>query len=247
MDQGPDPKGTITLWRATAQPELDLLAATGWKAWSASLAGRRFDAYLERRSAERIAQTSLATTVGVGYVTSFEVQSAFVDHCRQYRIGVGSNAVYSLPEAEMPSLNEHLVGAVTEQADYRAALDDQEFAGGQASALPPSWRRYLQHSSWFRRGWLPSGCYLWLYTPREGIELAEAWGEDSVGAHPGIAIIGGDGSREHLAVDLRQDDPPVVLVDAFAGQGWADALEQAPSVAHFIDLLEAGTFDFAWE
>ncbi|GHJ43367.1 hypothetical protein Cs7R123_07090 [Catellatospora sp. TT07R-123] len=247
MDRGPSRKGPITLWRATAQAELDLLAATGWNAWSASLAGRRFDAYLERSSAEHIAQTSLAATTGVGYVTSFEVQPTFVDHCLQYRIGDGSNAVYNLPEAEIPSLNEHLVGTIIEQADYRAALDDQEFAGGQSPALPPSWRSYLQHSSWFRRGWLPSGCYLWLYTPREGIELTEAWGEDGVGAHPGMAIIGGNGSREHLAVDLRHDDPPVVLVDAFASQGWEDALEQAPGVANFIDRLKAGTFEFAWE
>ncbi|GAA2372427.1 hypothetical protein Cme02nite_00830 [Catellatospora methionotrophica] len=246
MERAPGREDTITLWRAATQAEHDVLAATGWKAWPASTPGRGFDAYAERRSAERIAQ-SLAATGGVGYVTSFDVQSAFVDHCLQYRRGDEGGIGYGLPEAEIPGLNEHTVGAVIEQADYRAALGSHEFASGHAQALPASWRGYLQRPAWFRRGWLPRGRYLWLYTPREGVELADAWGEDSVELHPGIAIIGGDGSREHLAVDLRHDDPPVVLVDAFGSEGWEDAIEQTPSVTHLIDLLDAGTFDFTWE
>ncbi|GAA1416175.1 hypothetical protein ACFQZ4_48315 [Catellatospora coxensis] len=247
MDQGSGSGGTITLWRATAQAELDLVATAGWRAWPASFADRPFEVHLERRPAELVARTSLAATAGVGYVTSFEVRSAFVEHCLGHRIGSGSDAWYSLPEAEVAGLNENLVSVIIEQAEYRAALDDREFADARAAALPSAWRGYLQRSAWFRRGWQPTGCYLWLYPPREGIELAEAWGEDAVGAHPGIAIIGGNGSREHLAIDLRKDDPPVLLVDAYASEGWADALVQANSVAEFTGRVEAGSFDFSWD
>jgi hypothetical protein len=60
---------------------------------------------------------------------------------------------------------------------------------------------------------------------------------------PGIAVLGGDGSRELLAVDLRDDSAPVMLVD-LTTEGWHDALPQAEDVAEFIERIEGGAFDY---
>ena len=76
------------------------------------------------------------------------------------------------------------------------------------------------------------------------LELHSAWGE-AADAHPGIAIIGGDGSREQLALDLRSDPAPVVLVDITSG-GWSGAIRQADTVGHLIGRVENGEFVFAF-
>ena len=103
-----------------------------------------------------------------------------------------------------------------------------------------SWRAYLQGESWLCRGWVSDNTYVQLYHPRrdrraESVEWADT--------HPGIAILGDDGGRERLAVDLRLDDPPVVPVDV-TNVGWADAIEQAESVTAFVGAIEGGSFTF---
>ncbi|MEU2549926.1 SMI1/KNR4 family protein [Streptomyces roseolus] len=51
---------------------------------------------------------------------------------------------------------------------------------------------------------------------------------------PGAVVIGGDGSRELLAYDFRQDAPPLVTLDVSA-EDWSSAIYQATSLS---DLLE---------
>ena len=56
-----------------------------------------------------------------------------------------------------------------------------------------------------------------------------------------MAIIGGDGGREQLVVDLRSDPAPVFLIDV-ASSGWDDAIRQSDEISELIDRIEAGTF-----
>jgi hypothetical protein len=77
------------------------------------------------------------------------------------------------------------------------------------------------------------------------LDVQDAWGE-AVDDHPGIAIIGGDGSREQLVLDLRSDPAPVLLAD-ITSSGWASAIRQADDVGQLIDRIEAGTFEFDFE
>jgi hypothetical protein len=121
-------------------------------------------------------------------------------------------------------------------------VPDAEFAG---SRLPAAWRAYLQGASWFRRGWLSEECYLWLHPPAEAADLLDAWGPEARAGHPGVTIIGGAGSREHLVLDLRRDPAPVLLAD-ITGEGWPTAIRQAGSVADFIEEVESGRFVFSW-
>ena len=65
-------------------------------------------------------------------------------------------------------------------------------------------------------------------------------------AHPGMAIIGGDGGREQLVLDLRSDPAPVLLIDV-ASSGWDDAIRQGDDVSELIDRIEASTFTFNFD
>ncbi|MFF9851507.1 SMI1/KNR4 family protein [Streptomyces litmocidini] len=51
---------------------------------------------------------------------------------------------------------------------------------------------------------------------------------------PGAVVIGGDGSRELLAYDFRQDTPPLVTLDVSA-EDWSSAIHQAASLSALLD------------
>lgn len=226
--------GVVGLWRPVGRTELDLVAASGWRALPRLAGGPTCSAYLDREPAVEIARERLVPVDRVGYVVGFDVRRELLD-----RYGPAG------PDFPLDELNASIVGAITERADYRAAVADWEFARAAdvlGRPLPEAWRAYLQRPSWFRRGWLPSGCYLRLCPPLETLELLEAWGP-AVRAHPGVAIIGDDGSPERLVVDLRADRGPVLRAD-IASSGWGDALRQADDVAQLVDRVEAGTFEF---
>jgi hypothetical protein len=125
--------------------------------------------------------------------------------------------------------------------EYQGPVPDAQFDGLR---LPDAWRAYLQSPSWFHRGWLTEQCFLHLYTPAEVRSELEVWAEGP-DSHPGIVIIGNDGARERLALDMRDPDPPVVLVD-ITSEGWAAAIRQADSAADLIGRVEARTFSFTW-
>ncbi|SCL46712.1 hypothetical protein GA0070608_6446 [Micromonospora peucetia] len=244
-----DASDTIILWRPTGQAELDLVAASGWRAWPPRLPDQPiFYPVLNRWYATKIAREWNVPAGGVGYVTRFEVQRAYLDRYEVHQVGGRDVLEYWIPAEELADLNAHIVGAIIEEADYRGPVGDQEFTDAHHAlgrALPAAWRAYLQGASWFRRGWMTGGAYVWLNTPREMLELHHAW-DESTDAHPGIAIIGGDGSREQLVLDLRSDPAPVLLVD-ITSSGWDNAIRQADDVGELIDRIEAGTFAFDFE
>jgi hypothetical protein len=245
-EQTIDKSDTITLWRPTGQAELDLVAASGWREWPSRLPDQPiFYPVLNRWYATKIAREWNVPAGGVGYVTRFEVERAYMDRYEVHQVGGRDVLEYWVPAQELADLNAHIVGAITEDADYRGPVGDQEFTDAHHAlgrALPAAWRTYLQGSSWFRRGWMTGGAYVWLNTPREMLELHHAW-DESTDAHPGIAIIGGDGSRERLVLDLRSDPAPVLLVD-ITSSGWDSAIRQADDAGELIDRIEAGTFAF---
>ncbi|GLH99186.1 hypothetical protein [Phytohabitans aurantiacus] len=225
----------VTLWRAVGRGELERVAAAGWRAWPAGEPVGELRASLSRAVATTEARQRHVPADGAGFVTTFDVPRRFLE--RYPAVG----GQYTIPSGDVAALNDQLSGAIVEMADYRGPVPEEELD----PALPAAWRDYLAGPSWLRRGWLDSGCYLWLYPPAEGAELLDAWGEPSIAAHPGIAIIGGDGGREHLALDLRADPVPVMMVEITSG-GWEGSVRQAPDVASFLARVEAGTFDFTW-
>jgi len=68
------------------------------------------------------------------------------------------------------------------------------------------------------------------------LKLHDAW-DQVTEIHPGVAIIGGDGSREQVVLDLRTDPAPVLLVDITSSR-WDSAIRQAHRGGNFTFNFE---------
>ena len=95
--------------------------------------------------------------------------------------------------------------------------------------LPTDYVEFIRSSGSIDQDF-PEG-WLMLYPIDQIIGFSEAGELQS--RCPGAVVVGGDGSREMLAFDMRQSPPPLVLFDITAAS-WADAFFQAPSFAEFI-------------
>lgn len=98
--------------------------------------------------------------------------------------------------------------------------------------FPEDYRHFLATDGSMARFVPPADDFLMINAIAELIEVKEA-GEFQE-RFPGRVVIGGDGSREMLTYDFRQDPPSLVLFDVSA-QDWSSAIHQATS---FSALLE---------
>jgi hypothetical protein len=186
-------------------------------------------------------------TGGVGYVTTFDVRKDYLDRFPVQQAGGRDVLEYWIPAEELGELNANITGAIRQEARYLGPVPDEEFAQaavGLGRQFPDEWSAYLQGQSWLSRGWLDSGCYLTLLAPEESFEWQNAW-QEAARLHPGILLIGTDGSNELIAVDTRDPLMPVVHL-ATASGGWDHATPQGYGIAEFIVQVEAGTFEFTW-
>ncbi len=136
---------------------------------------------------------------------------------------------------------------VTAEVEYRGPVADREVERAEAAMgrrLPPRWRAYLQRASWFHRGWLTNGAYVWLYPPADSAAALHAWAQPGHDAD-GMVIIGGDGAREMLVVDARRPDGAVASTE-IASLGWPGAVVQRASIDAFVAAIEDDSFDFVF-
>lgn len=78
----------VTLWRPTGQTELDLVAASDWRAWPPRLPDQPiFYPVLNRWYATKIAREWNVPSGGVGCVTSFDVRRDFLARCEVQQVG----------------------------------------------------------------------------------------------------------------------------------------------------------------
>lgn len=222
----------VVLWRPTGQAERDLVAASGWRAWPPRLPDQPIF-YPVRNAwyATKIAREWNVPAEGVGHVLRFTVRREHLDRYPVRQVGGRDVLEHWIPAEELDEFNANIVGAITEVAEYRAPVADEEFARLD-HPVPGAWREYLQGPSWFRRGWL-------------GEQFVQLDPPTAADDNPGFAVIGGDGSRELLVLDLRQDPTPVLLVD-ITSERWADGARQADDVGDLIERVESGTFRFTW-
>jgi hypothetical protein len=238
---------TATVWSPAAQAELDAIAESGWRAWPQLPGQPAFRLGLDRAQATMVTREQNVPRDGVGYVARLDLRREFLGRYAAGPDGGPEAGRYEIPAADLDGLNASIDGAIREEARYHGPVSGEELsrmARALGDQLPEAWRAYLTGPSWFARGWLPSGCYLWLYTPDQSAEVLDARNEAGAGL-PGLLILGTDGGREILAADTRSAPAPVVLID-ITGDCWDDALPQAASLAQFIEQVEAGTFDIRW-
>ncbi|MFC8239245.1 SMI1/KNR4 family protein [Streptomyces sp. NPDC056661] len=98
--------------------------------------------------------------------------------------------------------------------------------------FPEDYRHFLAREGSMARFVPPADDFLMINALTELIEVNEAG--DFQERFPRSVVIGGDGSREMLTYDFRQDPPSLVLLDVSA-QDWSSAIQQATS---FSALLE---------
>ncbi|MGW1730849.1 SMI1/KNR4 family protein [Streptomyces sp. NBC_01724] len=98
--------------------------------------------------------------------------------------------------------------------------------------FPEDYRHFLAREGSMARFVPPADDFLMINALTELIEVNEAG--DFQERFPRSVVIGGDGSREMLTYDFRQEPPSLVLLDVSA-QDWSSGIQQATS---FSALLE---------
>jgi hypothetical protein len=111
-----------------------------------------------------------------------------------------------------------------------------------AVRLPEDYRQFLAGQGGMEGFVPPAGDYLVLFPVEQLVDLNQAGGIQE--RFPGAMSIGGDGSREMLVYDFREDPPPLVLLDITA-EGWPAALYQAPSLSALLERFPHS--GWAWD
>ncbi|MFD9332565.1 SMI1/KNR4 family protein [Streptomyces sp. NPDC060065] len=98
--------------------------------------------------------------------------------------------------------------------------------------FPQDYRHFLATEGSMSRFVPPADDFLMINDIAELVDVNEA-GEFQR-RFPGSLVIGGDGSREMLTYDFRQELPCLVLLDVSA-QDWSSAIHQAASLSALLE------------
>ncbi|MET7471145.1 ADP-ribosylation/crystallin J1 [Micromonospora sp. NPDC005686] len=111
---------TTTLWRPTGPRELDLVRVSSWRAWPPRLPDQPiFYPVLNEQYAVMIARDWNVAASGVGYVTRFHVDSAFVARYPVRQAGGRDILELWVPAEELDEFNRHIVGSIEVVHEFR--------------------------------------------------------------------------------------------------------------------------------
>lgn len=104
---------TTTLYRPVNQKELDLIEASGWKAFPSRLPEQPiFYPVMNEAYAVQISQEWNVPAYGVGYVVRFEVDSEFLKRYKIENVGGHIHNELWVPAEELKLFNQHLAGDI---------------------------------------------------------------------------------------------------------------------------------------
>ncbi|MEV0548617.1 ADP-ribosylation/crystallin J1 [Nocardia salmonicida] len=104
---------TTTLWRPTGPEELALVAESGWRTWPPRLPDQPiFYPVLNEAYAILIARDWNVPASGAGYVTRFEVDTAYLDRYEVQQAGGRDILEYWIPAEDLDEFNRNIVGAI---------------------------------------------------------------------------------------------------------------------------------------
>jgi len=119
----PSPPETIELFRPVGQAELDLIRASGWRAFPPRLPHQPiFYPVTTFDYAERIARdwnTKDAASGFAGYVTRFHVRADFLPRYPLQTVGGRLNQEYWVPAEELEEFNRNIVGLIDVVAEFK--------------------------------------------------------------------------------------------------------------------------------
>jgi hypothetical protein len=117
------------LYRPVGQPELDLIAESGWKAFPPRLDWQPiFYPVLTEDYATRIARdwnTKDASNGSVGYVLRFEIDDAYISGHQTHEAGGRDLVEYWIPAEDLHEFNRNIVGTIDVIAEYRSQPPDR--------------------------------------------------------------------------------------------------------------------------
>lgn len=115
---------TVTLFRPVGQKELDLIRASGYRAFPPRLPWQPFFyPVLHQEYAEQIARewnVKDAASGYAGYVTRFRVRVDFLQRYPVHQVGSSIHQEYWIPAEELAEFNNNIVGVIEIVAEFRA-------------------------------------------------------------------------------------------------------------------------------
>jgi hypothetical protein len=110
---------TVVLWRPVGPQELDLIRASGMRAFPPRLPDQPiFYPVLSEDYAIKIARDWNVPASGVGFVTRFRVRSDFLAHYRVQEAGGRDHREYWIPAEDLVTFNAAIVGEIEVVATF---------------------------------------------------------------------------------------------------------------------------------
>ena len=117
--------GVTTLYRPIGRKELDLIRASGFRAFPPRLVGQPFFYPVANRDyATQIARdwnTKDEASDYEGYVTKFDIRTDFLGQYKIRVVGSSSHREYWIPADDLDQFNASLVGAIEIVAEFHPA------------------------------------------------------------------------------------------------------------------------------
>lgn len=111
----------MMLYRPVGPKELELIRASGWKAFPPRLSWQPiFYPVLNEAYAAQIAREWNVPESGSGYVTAFEVDAGFVSRYPVHRVGGSLHDELWVPAAELAEFNAHIIGEIRVVQEFHA-------------------------------------------------------------------------------------------------------------------------------
>ncbi|MFN0200232.1 MAG: hypothetical protein ACKVTZ_01855 [Bacteroidia bacterium] len=110
---------TTTLYRPVSKGELDLIMASGYKAFPPRLPEQPiFYPVTNLEYARQITVEWNLPFYGNGYVTQFEVESAYLSQFKVETVGGEMHTELWVPAEELANFNQHIVGKILVVESY---------------------------------------------------------------------------------------------------------------------------------
>ena len=107
------PSPTVTLWRPTGPAEWDLVLASDRRKWPPRLPEQPiFYPVLNESYATQIARDWNVKASGVGIVTRFQIDKAYIDQFEVHQVGGRTILEYWIPAERLEEFNDHIVGLI---------------------------------------------------------------------------------------------------------------------------------------
>jgi hypothetical protein len=114
----------VTLFRPTGERELELIRASGWRAFPPRLPDQPyFYPVLNEAYATEIARDWNTRDGGVGYVLRFKVDAGFLRRYTVQTVGASVHREYWIPAEDLAEFNRNLAGTIELIAEFHGAAE----------------------------------------------------------------------------------------------------------------------------